>query len=73
MRRARSRLGLSITQSSVKTLRQLPEISLPMTTPPCPSFMVQPRTMIFSLGTLRRRPSSLRPDLMAIQSSPVSK
>jgi hypothetical protein len=27
----------------------------------------------FSVGMLMRRPSALRPDLMAMQSSPVSK
>ena len=27
---------------------------------------------MFSIGTFRRRPSSLRPDLIAMQSSPVS-
>src|SRR3989339_326897 len=71
--RARSRLGLSILQFSTKTLRQPPDISLPITTPPWPSFIWQFRTMMFSLGTLSLRPSSSRPDLMAIQSSPVSK
>ena len=32
-----------------------------------------PSTIMFSHGTLTRRPSPLRPDLMAMQSSPVSK
>ena len=54
-------------------LRAPPEISLPMVTPPCPSFIVQSRMITFSTGTLTRRPSSLRPDLSAMQSSPVSK
>jgi hypothetical protein len=35
-------------------------------------FMVQPRMTIFSEGTSSRRPSLLRPDLIAMQSSPVS-
>src|SRR4051794_39486064 len=54
-------------------LRTPPEISLPIVTPPCPSFISQPRTIIFSVGTPILRPSSLRPDLIAMQSSPVSK
>ena len=60
-------------QFSMKKLRQLPETSLPTTTPPWPSFIVQPRMMKFSEATPTRRPSLLRPDLMAMQSSPVSK
>ena len=35
--------------------------------------MVQLRTMMFSEGMFQRRPSSLRPLLMAMQSSPVWK
>ena len=35
--------------------------------------MRQPRTTIRSEGAASRRPSALRPDLMAMQSSPVSK
>ena len=72
MRRARSSCGLSIRQRSAKMLRAPPEISLPMTTPPWPSFMVQSRITTFSIGRFTRRPSSLRPDLSAMQSSPVS-
>ena len=60
------------SHSSANTLRMPPLISLPSTTPPWPSFIVQPRTTIFSLGTPIRRPSALRPDLIAMQSSPVS-
>ena len=48
-----------------------PETSLPIETPPWPSFIWQSRMMMFSLGTLMRRPSALRPDLIAMQSSPV--
>lgn len=73
-RSARSRFGLSILQFSIKTLRTPPEISLPITTPPCPSFIVELRTMMFSERRCPiRRPSSFLPDLMAMQSSPVSK
>src|SRR3954463_444417 len=72
-RRTRSRLGLSIRQFSTNTLRQPPEISLPIVTPPCPSRITQRRTTIFSEGSPPRLPSLLRPDLMAMQSSPVSK
>ena len=35
--------------------------------------MLQLRTTMFSLGRAQRRPSTLRPDLIAIQSSPVLK
>jgi len=73
MRITRSRLGLSMVQSSTNSCLYPPEISLPMTTPPWPFFMWQRRTMMFSLGTFHFRPSLLRPDLMAMQSSPVSK
>ena len=59
-------------QRSAKMFRAPPEISLPMVTPPCPSFITQSRMTMFSTGTLTRRPSLLRPDLMAMQSSPVS-
>ena len=73
MRTTRSRLGLSILLFSANTLRQPPLISLPITTPPCPFFISQLRMMMFSLGLPHRRPSLLRPLLMAIQSSPVLK
>ena len=62
-----------MVQFSTKTLRHPPLTSLPMTTPPCPSSMEQRRTMMFWLGRFQRRPSALRPLLMAIQSSPVWK
>ena len=52
MRSARSRRGLSIRQCSAKMLRAPPEISLPIVTPPWPSFIVQLRTMTFSIGVL---------------------
>ena len=72
MRMTRSRFGLSILQFSTNRFLYPPEISLPTTTPPCPSFISQLRTMIFSLGTFHFRPSAFRPLLMAMQSSPVS-
>src|ERR1035441_1850080 len=49
-RNTRSKFGLSIWQSCANTLRMLPEHSLPMVTPPWPSFMMQFCTMRFSLG-----------------------
>jgi hypothetical protein len=61
-----------MVQSSTKTLRMPPVHSLPSTTPPWPSCITQRRMTKFSLGTLTRRPSLLRPDLIAMQSSPVS-
>src|SRR5215475_39194 len=71
MRSTLSRRGLSIRQSWAKTFQHPPEISLPIVTPPCPSRISQLRTMMFWLGVFTRRPSALRPDLIAIQSSPV--
>src|ERR1039458_1021980 len=56
-RNAQLRLGLLISQFSANTLLQLPEISLPMVTPPWPSRMVQPRMIRFTDGTPTRRPS----------------
>ncbi|MEI9962597.1 MAG: hypothetical protein WDM76_16220 [Limisphaerales bacterium] len=38
-RKAHVKSGLLISQFSTNTLLQLPEISLPMVTPPCPSRM----------------------------------
>src|SRR6185312_3708066 len=73
MRSAMFKVGLFISQSWANTLRTPPDISLPTVTPPCPFFMWQPRITMFSAGTFTRRPSSLRPDLMAMQSSPVLK
>src|SRR5580692_11684819 len=72
MRNATSSCGLSILQFSTCTSRTSPEVSLPMVTPPCPSFITQFLTIILWLGTPTRRPSRLRPLLMAMQSSPVS-
>ena len=72
MRTANSSSGLSSSQSSAKTLRVPPEHSLPIVTPPWPFFMRQLRMTMFSDGTLTRRPSALRPALIAMQSSPVS-
>src|SRR5579863_9149694 len=66
------RLGLFSRQFSAYTLRTPPDISLPMVSPPCPSFISQLRMTRFSLGTPTRRPSRFRPDLIAMQSSPVS-
>ena len=73
IRTTRSRSGLSILQFSAKRLRQPPEISLPITTPPCPFCISQLRMMMFSLGLFQSRPSLLRPLFTAIQSSPVLK
>src|SRR5690554_5733885 len=73
MRMPRSRSGLLISQFSTNTLRAPPEISLPITTPPWPLRILQPLIRIFSEGVFKRRPSLFLPDLMAIQSSPVSK
>src|ERR1039458_1715170 len=71
-RNAQFRRGLLISQFSTNTLLQLPEISLPMAVPAWPSRIVQSRMIRFTDGTPMRRRSSLRPDLMAMQSSPVS-
>ena len=43
-----------------------------MVMPPCPLANVQFWMTRFWLGTLTRRPSASRPDLIAMQSSPVS-
>ena len=72
MRRPRSRSGLLISKRLAKIWLAPPEISLPITTPPCPAFIVQSWISTCSTGLLRRRPSALRPDFSAIQSSPVS-
>ena len=60
-------------QFSANTQRAPPEIWLPTTTPPWPSFMRQLRIRMFCDGVARRRPSALRPEFTAMQSSPVSK
>ena len=73
IRIALSRRGLSMRQFSAKTLRTPPEIWLPMVTPPWPSLMWQPWMTMFWEGTRNRRPSAFLPELMAMQSSPVSK
>ena len=73
MRNTRSRLGESILQFSTNTLLQPAEISLPITTPPCPSAIVQPLTIMFLLGRPSRLPSPFLPLFIAMQSSPVSK
>src|SRR5438128_513747 len=71
MRRARCSDGLLIWQFSTNTLRIPPETSLPIDTPPWPSFMLQLRTIRLLHGTFTRRPSAFLPDLIAMQSSPV--
>ena len=68
----RSRSGLLICVRSTNTSRTLPLTSLPIVTPPWPARIRQPRTTIRSEGAASRRPSALRPDLIAMQSSPVS-
>src|SRR4051794_17617288 len=72
-RRAMSRLGLDIWQFCANTLRTPPDISLPIVTPPWPSFIWQSSIRMSSLGVFTRRPSAFLPDLIAMQSSPVSK
>jgi len=58
-------------QLLIVTLRTPPDISLPMTTPPWPSNIVQLVTVMFSQGRPTRRPSASRPDLIVMQSSPT--
>ena len=65
--------GESMMQFSTKRFLKPPEISLPTTTPPWPFCMRQFRTITFCVGMPHVRPSRLRPLLMAMQSSPVSK
>src|SRR5215471_14823891 len=59
------------SQSVTYTFFTPPDISLPMPTPPWPSAPFTRRTTMFSLGRFTRQPSSLSPDLMMMQSSPV--
>src|ERR1035441_4285700 len=59
-RNTRSRLGLSIWQSCAKTLRMSPEHSLPIVTPPWPSFMTQ-------FCTIRFCPTVVVTDALTIQ------
>src|SRR5215472_1866020 len=54
------------------TLRIPPVISLPQVMPPHGPWNLQPNTTMFWEGILTRRPSSSRPDLMAMQSSYAS-
>ena len=61
----------SNTQLEIVTLRTLPLISLPITTPPCPESMVQLVIVIFSQGTPKRRACASLPDLIVMQSSPT--
>ena len=68
----RSSCGLLIAQRSTNTSRTLPLTSLPIVTPPWPARIRQPRTTTRCEGVARRRPSAFRPDLIAMQSSPVS-
>src|SRR5665213_726796 len=72
-RNASFRFGLFNRQFSTKTFRIPAETSLPRVIPPWPSFISQFRTITFSVGAATLRPSRLRPDLMAMQSSPVLK
>ncbi len=73
MRITRSSSGESMMQSSTNRFLNPPDISLPTTTPPWPFSIRQWRTITFSVGMFQRRPSRLRPLLIAMQSSPVSK
>lgn len=50
-----------------------PEHSLPAVIAPCPSWQETRRMMTFYVGTAILLPSLLRPDLSAMQSSPVEK
>src|SRR5262249_22352749 len=54
------------------TLRTPPEASLPIATPPWPVVVVMPRMTTLRLGLPTAMPSSLRPDLMEMQSSLVA-
>src|SRR5437016_7347782 len=67
------RIGLFIVRSLAYTLRTPPVISLPIVTPPCPAAKEEFWMTMFWLGTFTRRPSVLRPDLIATQSSPTLK
>ena len=62
----------SKTQLLMTTFFTPPDISLPITTPPCPASMVKLVIVIFSQGLFTRRPSSSLPHLIAMQSSPTS-
>ena len=59
-------------QFSARTPRTSPDISEPITTPPCPRRTQQSAMWMFSLARPARQPSSSRPDLMQIASSPTS-
>ena len=61
----------SNTQLEIVTLRTLPLISLPITTPTWPESMVQLVMVIFSQGTPKRRACASLPDLIVMQSSPT--
>src|ERR1700729_2084381 len=67
------RLALFMVRSRAYTFFTPPVISLPMVMPPCPLAKLLFWMTTFWLGTLTRRPSASRPDLIAMQSSPVLK
>ena len=73
-RDAFSRIPASVpskTQFEMVTRFTPPDISLPITTPPCPESMIQLVIVMFSQAFPYLRPSASRPDLMVMQSSPT--
>ena len=60
-------------QPDTYTFRTPPDISLPITNPPCPCKTVLFLIITFSQGSPRLRPSSSLPDFRQIASSPASK
>src|SRR5262245_8944666 len=70
-----TRIPISVprkTQLETVTFRTPPDISLPIVTPPCPLYITQLVIVISSEALPILRPSSLVPDLIAMQSSPTS-
>ena len=59
------------TQFDIAMRRTPPAISLPIDTPPWPRSIVQLVMVTFSTGRPTFRPCASRPDLIAMQSSPV--
>ena len=58
-------------QLEIATLLTPPDISLPITTPPCPESIIQLVIVIFSQAFPYLRPSASRPDFIVMQSSPT--
>ena len=61
------------TQSWIQISQMPPDIPLPIATAACPPIKRQFFTSICSQGRPTRHPSSFMPELIAMQSSPVSK